>query len=1051
MKKESFNTFSEGLIMDLNPLVTPNNVLTNCLNGTFVTYNGNEFILQNDMGNGRVESAYLPAGYVPVGIKEHGGIIYVASYNPLTNKGQIGSFPSPERNIDSTELSDSTSTISETQFLTTPFQSTVKTKVFNDEDMVIRPGDKFSIILSGIDKDNFYKLISHYNNTEEVGGVKQVKSFKNKLLNIDLGVVDNQGGIKIITDQLKRINLETGEVIEYSDETPEEVKYNDGFWAFNTKLDSDQNLEEYRKNKGVNTYNNKLVGDLYVISSLNTIQSLDFAIYGEKSGSNAELTLDVTYNYNCPDGKYTDSEITNKQILGYEEDNIYSNVIGSGIFKLKRLSTSNIITKDVPFNPESLLSYSYNNNTYTAQLQQKVSDITILGTSDIREYEFTPTMQYGDTKVTLDGLKVKGTINLSNLGTGIINLNSWRYYCSTDSITLTWGFEMYLKPKEEVQSLQFKFHNAKTGSVITYTPTKRYNYNGIFTDVISNNTGLTFGECYYVEIVLSTNQQPELKFYRWLLFTNLYNSIYYSGLQDFGQDTSAMQQLRTIQLESTSSYSINSSSSETVDESGKSPITTDQSDIQGNIKKKQTISYNIIKDFNFKNAEQYPFSCDKEKFNVEVTQSSSIKDSSPLMEGVISQTFGEVSPSSGSVGNLLTLNYTTISPYILKKSEAKSITYSKVLTKYEDRLKNSIQYTNNSKTSSSIAIGFFIGEQQKTGPDDYHGYAFYFMNGDDEWSAVSYKNASYTVEQNRDGAVNFILGSGGYEKMVSDINRSETTPIFLQICTDLPVIASQVSQTIGGHWVIKNSIRPEATALDKKRMLLWYDGTKYCFVQSDKLSSPSVGTSNLMNNVLNYFKGMYIFQSGGLTIPNKYFPVLEGSSYVIGGNVIFSTNVIVTITPNDAVNESFKQGNLERFISSIRSDNVAQEAQKMIFNIQATTDKTLNIEKQMSLYNLSTYIASVTQNTLSIDDPILYDGSNIYQSDATGLPINTSYVYDSNRNIVSDLQTQLIGSDYHIIPKNKGSYGNYDNAGHWGGGDSYSTLAFQNIPIVNYQ
>ena len=42
--------------------------------------------------NGRVETAYLPSGYVPVGIKEYGGIIYVASYNPLTNKGQIGSF-----------------------------------------------------------------------------------------------------------------------------------------------------------------------------------------------------------------------------------------------------------------------------------------------------------------------------------------------------------------------------------------------------------------------------------------------------------------------------------------------------------------------------------------------------------------------------------------------------------------------------------------------------------------------------------------------------------------------------------------------------------------------------------------------------------------------------------------------------------------------------------------------------------------------------------------------------------------------------------------------
>jgi hypothetical protein len=38
------------------------------------------------MGNGKVETAKLPDGYVPVGMKEHGGIIYVASYNPETNR-----------------------------------------------------------------------------------------------------------------------------------------------------------------------------------------------------------------------------------------------------------------------------------------------------------------------------------------------------------------------------------------------------------------------------------------------------------------------------------------------------------------------------------------------------------------------------------------------------------------------------------------------------------------------------------------------------------------------------------------------------------------------------------------------------------------------------------------------------------------------------------------------------------------------------------------------------------------------------------------------------
>ena len=100
-KQETVNTFTEGLVMDLNPITTPNNVLTNALNATLITYNGNEFVLQNDMGNGRVETAYRPEGYVPVGTCEFGDIIYIVSYNPITNKSQIGCFPSPERNISS--------------------------------------------------------------------------------------------------------------------------------------------------------------------------------------------------------------------------------------------------------------------------------------------------------------------------------------------------------------------------------------------------------------------------------------------------------------------------------------------------------------------------------------------------------------------------------------------------------------------------------------------------------------------------------------------------------------------------------------------------------------------------------------------------------------------------------------------------------------------------------------------------------------------------------------------------------------------------------------
>lgn len=101
IKKETTNTFNKGLLMDINPLVTPNNVLTNALNATFVTMNGNEQVLQNDKGNVEVitESgikAQLPEGYIPVGMKEYGGIIYVASVRPSDGMCQIGSFPSPQ-------------------------------------------------------------------------------------------------------------------------------------------------------------------------------------------------------------------------------------------------------------------------------------------------------------------------------------------------------------------------------------------------------------------------------------------------------------------------------------------------------------------------------------------------------------------------------------------------------------------------------------------------------------------------------------------------------------------------------------------------------------------------------------------------------------------------------------------------------------------------------------------------------------------------------------------------------------------------------------------
>lgn len=88
MKKESVNTFNEGLNYDLNPITTPNNVLTDCVNGTFITFNGDELALQTDAGNTKImvpgteaDPLYvkLSDGFYPLGIKEYGGILYIVS------------------------------------------------------------------------------------------------------------------------------------------------------------------------------------------------------------------------------------------------------------------------------------------------------------------------------------------------------------------------------------------------------------------------------------------------------------------------------------------------------------------------------------------------------------------------------------------------------------------------------------------------------------------------------------------------------------------------------------------------------------------------------------------------------------------------------------------------------------------------------------------------------------------------------------------------------------------------------------------------------------
>jgi hypothetical protein len=102
-RQEQTNTFQDGIMTDMHPLSANNTTMTDAKNATIITYNGNEMILQNDMGNSKIrvskdsnDYVKLTEGFKPLGVVEHGGILYIASTDG-TNF-ELGSFPGPEFN-----------------------------------------------------------------------------------------------------------------------------------------------------------------------------------------------------------------------------------------------------------------------------------------------------------------------------------------------------------------------------------------------------------------------------------------------------------------------------------------------------------------------------------------------------------------------------------------------------------------------------------------------------------------------------------------------------------------------------------------------------------------------------------------------------------------------------------------------------------------------------------------------------------------------------------------------------------------------------------------
>lgn len=258
MKKETTNTFEGGMIKDLHPLTTPSNVLTDALNATFITYNGNESILQNDMGNVKVQQALLKSGYVPVGMKEHGGIIYVAAYNPETHKGQVGSFPSPKQlwEDENWSVNAPADLTYDPSFSPGMYNGnfivleTVRHELFSTAEgpRIFHPGDKFIVGL---------------------GQKSSLSTYVNKgYISIQLGVVKSDGGIEIMKT--------------WSKDSP------DNSFIY----DSDGNLKSLLSNRNiVQVFDASSSGSMLLIVNLHTLDSFNLLRSYSLDGDQIKVTF----------------------------------------------------------------------------------------------------------------------------------------------------------------------------------------------------------------------------------------------------------------------------------------------------------------------------------------------------------------------------------------------------------------------------------------------------------------------------------------------------------------------------------------------------------------------------------------------------------------------------------------------------------------------------------------------------------------------------------------------------------------------------------------
>ena len=481
------NSFAEGLIMDFAPDNTQATCMTSALNATLLTFNGNEMQLQNDMGNGRVETAYLPEGYIPVGTCEFGDIIYIVSYNPITNKSQIGCFPSPERNISSDEISDLGQVLKASEFQVLDgnevtgelIRTSIKKILINNK---LNPGDKYVIYTDANKIEGNSNHLSDYGPDEKHGKLP-------KHIKLHVVSIDDTNRITYLDTTTKWYNIDLNNKYYINSNATKDVN--------GTKV---PDIDSYRNllQSGWSIFSSKIPGKLAILAELETIEDFQCEYQLDMEGIVKEeditykkykLSLTPSYTYNGISLPYiciTKSFFNNQ----YEDKGSYkipyldntldvSNIVNSANLNsgwtLPEPGEDSIGEKiEVTIDTDIIFKIPYKDK----------NDIRISSDSFIYNFEVVPAMEFG----RLNHLKIPLTIDFNKVGTGDVDLTTWKYHNSEELGILTFGFNTYPKPGYEVKYITMDFYD-NSGPTAHYLLDDKSSYSGIFNEYFTfNNT-----------------------------------------------------------------------------------------------------------------------------------------------------------------------------------------------------------------------------------------------------------------------------------------------------------------------------------------------------------------------------------------------------------------------------------------------------------------------------------------------------------------------------------------------------------------------------------